>query len=103
MPKGDHIEKIPIALSNGTELTGLELNGNNYISKEALTEETFNDGLSPVAINGEVHDQMALAQCIQHEDGRTWFILRDVTAEEVAQAKLRADIDFLALMTDVEL
>ena len=97
------MENITIALSNGTELTGLELNGNNYISKEALTEETFNDGLSPVAINGEVHDQMARVQCIQHEDGRTWFILRDVTAEEVAQAKLRADIDFLALMTDVKL
>lgn len=97
------MENITIALSNGTELTGLELNGNNYISKEALTEETFNDGLSPVAINGEVHDQMALVQCTQHEDGRTWFILRDVTAEEVAQAKLRADIDFLALMTDVKL
>ena len=97
------MENITIALSNGTELTGLELNGNNYISKEALTEETFNDGLSPVVINGEEHEQMALVQCIQHADGRTWFILRDVTAEEVAQAKLRADIDFLALMTEVEL
>lgn len=97
------MENITIALSNGTELTGLELNGNNYISPEKLTEDTFADGLSPVVINGEEHEQMALVQCIQHEDGRTWFILRDVAAEEVAQAKLRADIDFLALMTDVEL
>lgn len=97
------MENITIALSNGTELTGLELNGNNYISPEKLTEDTFADGLSPVVINGEEHEQMALVQCIQHADGRTWFILRDVTAEEVAQAKLRADIDFLALMTDVEL
>lgn len=97
------MENITIALSNGTELTGLELNGNNYISPEKLTEDTFADGLSPVVINGEEHEQMALVQCIQHADGRTWFILRDVTAEEVAQAKLRADIVFLALMTDVEL
>lgn len=97
------MENITIALSNGTELTGLELNGNNYISPKKLTEDTFADGLSPVVINGEEHEQMALVQCIQHEDGRTWFILRDVTAKEVAQAKLRADIDFLALMTDVEL
>lgn len=97
------MENITIALSNGTELTGLELNGNNYISPEKLTEDTFADGLSPVVINGEEHEQMALVQCIQHADGRTWFILRDATAEEVAQAKLRADIDFLALMTDVEL
>lgn len=97
------MENITIALSNGTELTGLKLNGNNYISPEKLTEDTFADGLSPVVINGEEHEQMALVQCIQHADGRTWFILRDVTAEEVAQAKLRADIDFLALMTDVKL
>jgi hypothetical protein len=97
------MENITIALSNGTELTGLELNGNNYISPEKLTEDTFADGLSPVVINGEEHEQMALVQCIQHADGRTWFILRDVTAEEVANAKLRSDIDFIALMSDIEL
>ena len=97
------MENITIALSNGAELTGLELNGNNYISPEKLTEDTFADGLSPVVINGEEHEQMALVQCIQHADGRTWFILRDVTAEEVANAKLRSDIDFIALMFDIEL
>ena len=97
------MENITIALSNGTELTGLELNGNNYISPEKLTEDTFADGLSPVVINGEEHEQMALVQCIQHADGRTWFILRDVTAEEIANAKLRSDIDFIALMSDIEL
>lgn len=97
------MENITIALSNGTELTGLELNGNNYISPEKLTEDTFADGLSPVVINGEEHEQMALVQCVQHADGRTWFILRDATAEEVANAKLRSDIDFIALMSDIEL
>lgn len=97
------MENITIALSNGTELTGLELNGNNYISPEKLTEDTFADGLSPVVINGEEHEQMALVQCVQHADGRTWFILRDVTAEEIASAKLRSDIDFIALMSDIEL
>ena len=97
------MEYITIALSNGTELTGLELNGNNYISPEKLTEDTFADGLSPVVINGEEHEQMALVQCIQHADGRTWFILRDVTTEEIASAKLRSDIDFIALMSDIKL
>ena len=97
------MENITIAFSNGTGLTGLELNGNNYISPEKLTEDTFADGLSPVVINGEEHEQMALVQCIQHADGRTWFILRDATAEEVANAKLRSDIDFIALMSGIEL
>ena len=97
------MENIAIALSNVTELRGLQLNGDNYISPEKLTEDTFADGLSPVVINGEEHEQMALVQCIQHADGRTWFILRDVTAEEIANAKLRSDIDFIALMSDVDL
>lgn len=97
------MENITIALSNGTTLTDLEMNGNNYISPEKLTEDTFADGLSPVVINGEEHEQMALVQCIQHADGRTWFILRDVTAEEIANAKLRSDIDFIALMSDIDL
>ena len=97
------MENFTIALSNGTELKNLELNGNNFITQEQISEETFEDGLSPVVINGEEHEQMALVQVVRHEDGRYWFILRDVTAEEIAQAKLRADIDFLALMTDVEL
>lgn len=97
------MENFTIALSNGKQLKDLELNGNNYISPEKLTEDTFADGLSPVVINGEEHEQMALVQCVQHADGRTWFILRDATAEEVANAKLRSDIDFIALMSDIEL
>lgn len=97
------MENITIALSNGTTLTDLEMNGNNYISPEKLTEDTFADGLSPVVINGEEHEQMALVQCIQHADGRAWFILRDATAEEIASAKLRSDIDFIALMSDIDL
>lgn len=97
------MENITIALSNGKQLKDLELNGNNFITWEEVTPETFEDGLSPVVINGEEHGQMALVQCIQHADGRTWFILRDVTAEEVANAKLRSDIEYIAMMADIEL
>ena len=97
------MENFTIALSNGTELKNLELNGNNFISQEEITEETFEDGLSPVVINGEEHEQMALVQVVRHEDGRYWFILRDVTAEEIAAAKLRSDIDYLAFMSDIDL
>ena len=51
----------------------------------------------------EIHQQMALVQNVRHEDGRYWFILRDVTAEELASAKLRSDIDFIVMMADIEL
>lgn len=97
------MENITIALSNGTTLTDLEMNGNNYITRQQISAETFEDGLSPVVINGEEHPEMALVQVQEHADGRFWFILRDATAEEAAQAKLRSDIDFIALMSDIEL
>lgn len=97
------MEKSTIELSNGVTLANLEINGNNYITLELISEATFEGGLAPVIIDGEEHEQMALVQCITHSNGKTWFILRDISAKEIAEAKLRADIDFLALMTDVEL
>jgi len=97
------MEKSTIELSNGVTLANLEVNGNNYITLEPVSEATFEGGLAPVIIDGEEHEQMALVQCVTHSNGKTWFILRDVSAKEIAEAKLRADIDFLALMTDVEL
>lgn len=97
------MENFTIALSNGKQLKDLELNGSNFITREEVTPETFEDGLSPVVINGEEHEQMALVQIARHEDGRYWFILRDVTPEEIAQAKLRSDIEYIAMMADIEL
>ena len=35
------MENFTIALSNGTELKNLELNGNNFISREEISEETI--------------------------------------------------------------
>ena len=96
------MEEIKITLSNGTVLDNLGLNGNNYITQEEITEETFADGLAPVIINDEEHPQMELVQIQEHDDGR-WFILRDVSAAEIADAKLRADIEYLAMMSDIEL
>lgn len=97
------MENITIALSNGTTLTDLEMNGNNYITRQQISEETFQDGLSPVMIGEEEHPEMVLVQVQEHEDGRFWFILRDATPEEIFNAKVRSDIEYLAMMTEVEL
>ena len=35
-----------ITLANGTKLTGLDMNGTNYVSKEKVDETIFKDNLS---------------------------------------------------------
>ena len=86
-----------ITLANGSELSDLKLNGNNFISESEITEDMFADNLSPVTINDgdtdDVHDNMALVQ-ISKIGGKNAFILRDLTAAELKEIKIRADIEY---------
>lgn len=107
-----------IELSDGIELAGLQLNGNNYISEEPVDESSFDLNTSPVTIHGfdgegnevltEEHEHMELVQLLEPEEETYhshgyWFVLRDVPAEELAATELQANIEYLAMMTDVEL
>lgn len=96
------MEKIEIALSDGTVLK-VEVNGNNYISKAAISEATFDDNLSEVVIDGTPYENMVLVQLAEHEDGTYWFILREKSEQEIENEKLRSDIEFLALEANVTL
>lgn len=99
-------EKIyTITLEDGTLLEDLRLNGNNFISDKKIDASVFDGRLGRVIINDgesdEIHTNMALVQVDKMGD-EYWFVLRDVSAEEIANAKLRADLDYLAMMTDIE-
>lgn len=95
-----------ITLADGTELSELELNGNNFLTENNVTAEMFKDNLSPVTINDgendEVHENMALVQ-ISRIGGKNAFILRDLTDAELKELKLRADIEYIAMMAEIEL
>jgi len=100
-------EKIyTILLSDGTEISNLRLNGNNYISESIIVKESFSSNCSPVIINDgeheEVHENMELVQ-ITNVAGNYWFILRDISSEELAKIKIQSDIEYIAMMTGVEL
>lgn len=100
-------EKIyTITLDDGTQIENLRLNGNNFISQEQIDPEIFEGNLSTVTINDgetdEVHENMGLVQVTQMGD-EYWFVLRDVPDNEIANAKLRSDLDYLAMMADVEI
>ena len=100
-------EKIyTITLKDGTQIENLRMNGNNFISQEQINPEIFDGNLEKVTINDgendEVHENMGLVQVTQMGD-EYWFILRDIPASEIANEKLRSDLDYLAMMTDVEI
>lgn len=95
-----------ITLADGTEISNLKLNGNNFISNENLDASVFEDNCFPVTIsdgeNESVHPAMELIHLTEYER-ETWFALRDMTPTELEAIKNRSDIDYIALMCDVEL
>ena len=79
---------------------------NNYISDASREEliSVFEGNLRPVIIDGEEHEEMEAVHITRHEaDGETWFTLRDMPEAKKAERKIRADIEYLAMMTDNEL
>ncbi len=95
-----------ITLTDGTELTGLRLNGDNFISSAAISADVFEDNCSPVVIsdgeNEETHENMELVQ-VANVGGECWFVLRDMSAAELEKIRMQADIEYIAMMADIEL
>ena len=89
----DKIYKI--TLSDGTVLDNLRLN-----------ESVFDGNCSIVTINDgekdEVHMNMELVQIIKVND-KYWFVLRDVPETELAFVKMQSDIEYVAMMSEIEL
>lgn len=95
-----------ITLADGTIIDNLRLNGNNYISSREIVESAFLDNCSPVVIsdgeNEEFHENMELAN-ISNYNGEYWFVLRDLSKNELERIKMQADIEYIAMMSDIEL
>jgi len=117
------MEKIfTITLADGTQLAGLELSGNNFISENEVTAETFNGKLKHVVIScsdenfsdnygliGE-HNGMELV-ALQHYGKEQagamnikegwYFVLRALTPEEIREIKFDARVSYLEMMSEV--
>ena len=99
-------KRYKITLADGTVLSDLRLNGNNFISDEPVTEETFKDNCTPVTINdGETDDIHEYMECVQviEVGSEYWFVLRDLSPDELFMMKTRSDIEYLAMMSEIEL
>ena len=101
-------KSFKITLADGTQFKNLKLSGNNYISKVKITEDDFKGKLSKITIENETDktseelEHMELVQIVHYEDGY-YFVLRQLSADEIDKIKTKADIEYLAMMTDVDL
>lgn len=95
-----------VTLADGTALEGLGLNGNNFISTRKLTDADFAGKLEHVTItDGETTTELTnveLVQCMQYGT-EYWFVLRELSAEELMAAKTQANIEYIAMMADIDL
>ena len=84
-----------IKLNNGTILTNLILNGNNFISDKIIPDDIFTDNLNEVEIsdgeNTHIYNDMMLA-ANRVIDGKSWFILMEKTPEQKEKEALEAII-----------
>ena len=94
-----------IVLADSTTLDNLRLNGDNYISDRSREDllAVLDGNLRPVVIDGETHEEMEVVHVTSQPNGETWFTLRDMPEAKKVERKNRADIAYLAMMTDNEL
>lgn len=94
---------MKMILSDGTELDNLELNGNNYVSKEEVTREMFEGKLDTVTIESEEGTE-EMTDCVLDnlmQYGDEWlFIIRSRTPEESAALDLEAQVMYTAFETN---
>lgn len=89
-----------IKLQDGTTIDDLELNGNNFIAQEAVSDDVFKDNMKTVTISDgeteETYSDMRLMSNIVR-DGRSWIVIGEKSAEE----KRREAVD--SSFTDIQL
>lgn len=97
-------KKYTMTLNNGSILENLELNGNNYVSETEITEAIFSGNISPIiisdGINEELFEHMELVRIANWEN--KWWILIQEKKPLSETYKLRADIDYLSMVLDIE-
>lgn len=97
-----------LTLTDGTVLDGLKLINGRFYSKQPIIAGVFKNNLTNVLISGgeitEIHKQMKLANDFIFQTNNSWhFTLSDVSEEEIKMNKLRSDLEYLAMMSDIEL
>lgn len=92
-----------ITLADGKKLTGLIMNGTNYVSKEKVDETIFKNNLSTMKVfDGETettYTDMIFIQQMEWSDGTFYLAFREKTKEEKLSEFITKNINE---MTDIQ-
>ncbi len=95
-----------IISSTNRAVSDLEKNGDNYVSKTEIDESIFDSDLLELIISdGEKEEVLKNMQFIQQmKIGDEYYIcFREVPDQELKYMKDRSDIEFIAMMSDIDL
>ena len=108
-----------ITLSDGTIIPNLELDGGMFRSRQPVSRETFSGKLGRVVITGAEPEgvegfvgerrnmELAYFGHVKHgmpgAEAGYYFMLGEIPAAQMERLQDRADIDYVAMMTGVEL
>ncbi|MCL2248684.1 MAG: XkdX family protein [Oscillospiraceae bacterium] len=104
-------KKHSIKLSDGTIIDNLALNGTNYVSEKEIEATIFTRNCSPITFSdGEYEETYEHGELIQIVDMRNdrvypgwWLAFRQISDAEHETLQIRADVDYIAMMVDVDL
>ena len=95
-------KNFTLILADGTEIAG-EISGNNLITPQEVSIEELDDAnLIGAKLNNEEMENMTCCNLWEATDG-THIIFRKKSLQEIKEEELNAKIEYLAMMTDVEL
>lgn len=95
-------EKYVITLADGTKID-CTLNGNNYITQTAVTEDMFSaDKIADVAVDG-VKSADRVLRNLWHEENGYHIVFGELTYAEKIERAIDSKIAYLALMSDVDM
>lgn len=81
-----------ITLADGSQLTGLSKNGDNFVSETKVDESIFTDNLSTMTVSdGETEEtftDMVFIQQMEWADGTFYLAFREKTEQEKADDSL---------------
>ena len=95
----------------------LNSGANTFHSETEITPEMFDGNLSEVHISASdgdmtgcaYSDTLHNAELVQitppedNPDGKWWFILRELSEDELFKMRVRAQLDYLAMNSDIDL
>ena len=99
-PKNEKLQKV---IPDNTKINNVELKGDIlYIDFSHEFIDNALEGKEDGQVVKQEYEHMELVQVAHYEDGY-YFILRELSKAEIKERKMQGDIEYLAMMTDIDL